>query len=62
MTRVFNPGMTIARREVLHGQVWLTSPVTVIADDGIQLAVLLKPGSPFNFPQHPFGPHPWRAF
>lgn len=62
MTTVFNQGMIIDRREVLHGQVWLKSPVTVVADDGIELAVLLEPGSPFTFPKHPFGPHPWRSF
>ena len=36
-------------------------PVTVVADDGEVLAVLLEPGAPFTFQEHPFGPHPWRA-
>jgi len=62
MSSAFAPGSTILRREVLHGQVWLQSPVTVIADDGDELAVLLEPGSTFTFPEHPFGPHPWRSF
>lgn len=62
MSSVFAAGSTILRREVLHGEVWLQSPVTVIADDGTELAVLLEPGSPFTFPDHPFGPHPWRSF
>ncbi len=61
MTTVFNQGMIIERREVLHGQVWLESPVTVVADDGIELAVLLEPGSQFTFPTHPFGLHPWHS-
>ena len=60
MSSVFAAGSSILRREVLHGEVWLQSPVTVIADDGIELAVLLAPGSTFTFPEHPFGPHPWR--
>ena len=34
-------------------------PVTVVADDGDVLAVLLEPGSEFTFHQHPFGEHPW---
>ena len=32
----------------------------MVADDGEVLAVLLEPGSPFTFHEHPFGPHPWR--
>lgn len=62
MSSVFAAGATIQRREVLHGAVWLQSPVTVVADDGHELAVLLEPGSRFTFPDHPFGPHPWRSF
>jgi hypothetical protein len=54
----FAVGSTIERREVLHGDVWLTSPVTVIADDDV-LAVWLAEGTPLTFPPHPFGPHPW---
>jgi len=61
VSAIFSAGSTILRREVLHGQVWLQSPVTVIADDGTELAVLLEPGSKFAFPEHPFGPHPWRS-
>lgn len=55
----FSPGATITRREVLHGRPWLECPVTVVADDGVVLAVLLEPGAPFTFHGHPFGPHPW---
>ena len=58
----FRPGTEITRREVLHGRLWLTHPVTVVADDGEVLAVLLEPGSAFTFHEHPFGPHPWRRF
>ena len=55
----FEPGRVVQRREVLHGRLWLTHPVTVVADrDGV-LAVLLEPGSAFTFPDHPFGRHPW---
>jgi hypothetical protein len=49
------------RREVLHGSLWLECPVTVVDDDGDVLAVLLEPGSPFTFHEHPFAPHPWRG-
>jgi len=55
----FTAGRVVQRREVLHGHLWLTHPVTVVDDRGGVLAVLLEPGSPFTFPPHPFGPHPW---
>ena len=58
----YRPGSEIARREVLHGQLWMDSRVTVVADDGDLLAVLLEDGSPFTFHEHPFGPHPWAAY
>jgi hypothetical protein len=57
----FRPGTEITRREVLHGRLWLSHPVTVVADDGEVLAVLLQPGSAFTFHEHPFGPHPWHG-
>jgi hypothetical protein len=57
----YRPGTEIVRREALHGQLWLECPVVVLADDGEVLAVLLEPGAPFAFHEHPFGPHPWRA-
>ena len=56
---VFARGSTITEREVLHGQVWLEHPLTVVSDDGEILAALLEDGCPFMFPEHPFGPHPW---
>lgn len=59
--RLFRPGHVIERREVLHGELWLSSPVTVVHDDGERLAVRLDPGSKFVFPDHPFGVHPWAA-
>ena len=56
----FAPGRVVERREVLLGRPWLSHPVTVVDDrDGV-LAVLLEPGSPFTFHDHPLGPHPWR--
>ncbi len=54
-------GMSIMRREVLHGRLWMEHPVKVVADDGDHLAVLLEPGSPFTFHGHPQNPHPWAA-
>ena len=57
----FRTGEVISRREVLHGSLWLTHPVTVVSDDGDVLATRLDPGSPFTFHEHPFAPHPWRA-
>jgi hypothetical protein len=61
MAVTFRPGETVSRREVLHGHLWLSHPVTVVADDGDVLATRLDPGSAFDFPEHPFGPHPWRT-
>jgi hypothetical protein len=58
---MFTPGEVISRREVLHGDLWLSHRVTVVADDGDVLATRLDPGSVFTFPEHPFGPHPWSA-
>ena len=55
----YRPGTEIVRREVLHGRLWLECPVTVVDDDAEVLAVLLEPGAPFTFHDHPFGPHPW---
>ena len=57
----FAPGSTITKREVWDGQVWLQHPVVVESDDGPDgvLAVVLAEGSPFTFPPHPGGPHPW---
>ena len=48
-----------ARGAARAGSGW-TCPVRVVADDGEVLAVLLEPGAPFTFHEHPFGPHPWR--
>jgi hypothetical protein len=56
---LWEPGTTVVRREVLHGRPWLECPVTVVADTGRELAVLLEPGAPFTFHDHPFGAHPW---
>jgi hypothetical protein len=58
MSDRFSVGRIIERREVPHGQVWLSLPVRVIADDEV-LAVWVADGTPFTFPPHPFGPHPW---
>lgn len=40
----------------------MTHPVTVVDDTDGVLAVVVSPGSPFTFPDHPFGPHPWSAY
>lgn len=56
---MYEAGSVIARREVLHGSVWMQLDVQVVSDDGSALAVLLRPGTPMTFPIHPFGPHPW---
>jgi hypothetical protein len=48
----------VRRREILHGRVWLSTPVRVVADDDV-LAVWLAEGTPLTFPPHPFGAHPW---
>jgi hypothetical protein len=54
----FPVGTTVVRREVLHARPWLITPVRVVADDDV-LAVWLAEDTPFEFPPHPFGPHPW---
>ena len=46
----FRTGQVVTRREVLHGRPWLESPVTVVADAGDVLAVLLEPGSVVHLP------------
>lgn len=56
---VYPSGSTLTVREVLHGQVWLHFPETVVADDGEILATVQEDGCPLTFPEHPFGPHPW---
>jgi hypothetical protein len=43
----FAVGSTVQRREVLHGHVWMTMPVQVIADDDV-LAVWVEEGAPFQ--------------
>ncbi|WP_162254272.1 DUF402 domain-containing protein [Nocardioides sp. Root151] len=58
MTR-FEPGTTLQRRVVLHGQLWFAQPAVVVHDDGDVLAIRVDPGSAFHFPDHPHGPHPW---
>lgn len=57
----FRPGRSIRRREVLHGAVWLSVPMRVVADTDDLLALLVTEGSPMEFPDHPFGPHPWSS-
>jgi hypothetical protein len=49
----------VQRRELLHGSVWLSVPMRVVADTGDLLALHLAEGTPLEFPVHPFGPHPW---
>jgi hypothetical protein len=59
----FTPGDLITKREVWDGSAWLEHPVVVESDggpDGV-LAVVLADGSPFTFPPHPGGPHPWSS-
>lgn len=58
----FSPGSAITVREVLHGQVWLEFPETVVSDDGTVLATLQADGTPLTFFDHPWGPHPWGEF
>lgn len=59
----FEAGSRVTVREMLHGQVWLEFPETVVADDGDVLATLQVDGTPMTqHPEHPFGPHPWSGF
>lgn len=55
----FEVGSVITVREVLHGEVWLEFPETVVTDDGTMLVTVQVDGSPMTqHPEHPFGPHP----
>jgi hypothetical protein len=61
-TGSFASGEVVLLREVLNdGQVWLVSPVRVVADTSDLLALYLAEGTPFGFPEGDFpgGPHPW---
>lgn len=62
----FDVGQTLVEREVWGDRVWLSSPRTVVADDGDVLAVSLVDGAPFHFddeqPVHPWAPREaWRG-
>jgi hypothetical protein len=46
----WRPGEVVTRRETLHGRLWMEHQVTVVDDDGTEFAVLLEPGSRFDFP------------
>lgn len=61
MSTRFGVGAVVHRREVLHGRVWLSMPVRVVADDEV-LAVWLTERTPLTFPPHPYGAHPWAAY
>lgn len=58
----FRAGDVVMRREVLHGQLWMEHPVQVINVDDDEFAILLSPGSRFDFHDHPQGIHPWAAY
>ncbi len=52
----WQPGQTITRREVLHGQLWMDHPVavvTVVADDGEVFAVHPRTRVEVHFHDHP---------
>jgi Protein of unknown function (DUF402) len=55
----FPVGRLVERREILHGRPWLVVPMRVVADTGDLLALHVAEGTPLQFPDHPFGPHPW---
>ncbi|MEV5505348.1 DUF402 domain-containing protein [Streptomyces orinoci] len=63
MSKRFENGEVIVRREILDDREWLVHPVRVVADDGHTLAVHLAQGTPLTFGTGPFrwGPHPWSA-
>ncbi len=49
----FRPGRTVQRREVLHGRLWMSHPVTVVDDTDGVLAVLVRTGSGVHLPRPP---------
>jgi hypothetical protein len=54
----FAVGRTVTVREVWAGEVWLEFPEMVVGDGDV-LATLQRDGTPFTFPEHAGGPHPW---
>lgn len=62
--RLFQPGETVVRREVMRGEVWFAYPSICVSDDGNELVTFLPGGTHFGFPSHgafPAGEHPWKA-
>jgi hypothetical protein len=62
--RLFQPGETVVRREIMRGEVWFAYPSICVSDDGDQLVTFLPGGTHFGFPSQgafPAGEHPWKA-
>ena len=55
---MFEVGFVLTEREIWGDRVWLSSPRTVVADDGDILAVLLEDGAAFTFDEEAPA-HPW---
>jgi hypothetical protein len=58
---MWSSGDVIVRREVLHGRPWTGMAVRVVEDRDDLLATYTPEGTPFGFPEHPFGPHPYHG-
>ena len=62
--RLFQPGETVVRREIMRGEPWFAYPSVCVQDDGDQLVTFLPAGTHFGFPStgdFPAGEHPWKA-
>ncbi|GIH04605.1 hypothetical protein Rhe02_26720 [Rhizocola hellebori] len=62
--RRFQPGETVIRREIMHGEVWFAYPSICVQDEGDLLVTYLPTNTEFGFPtkgRFPIGEHPWRA-
>lgn len=58
---MWSSGDVIVRREMLHGRPWTGMTVRVVDDRDDLLVIYTPEGTPFGFPEHPYGPHPWHA-
>ncbi|GAA1862190.1 DUF402 domain-containing protein [Myceligenerans crystallogenes] len=66
MTRLFAPGETVVRREIMRGEPWIAIPQICVRDDGDLLVTYTPTGAEFGYlpdgeGEFPIGPHPWKV-
>ncbi|WP_207193248.1 DUF402 domain-containing protein [Myceligenerans indicum] len=63
MTKRFEPGSTVVRREIMRGEPWIAIPQICVHDDGDLLVTYTPGGARFGYPESgtfPVGEHPWK--